>query len=272
MSFHRPPLGLGEDTRVRGSPQKQQDFRGSAILHQQRRLKQATQFVHKDSADLLPLDQLRRLGTSKDLQPHSVIQRRLMGGSPVKEPSELAQVPQLCGRGAPPCNLETRPPKLHNEDPSPVPNELLSTKQPEDAEVEGWRGRVPLVPCQVGTWDICATLSTERQENLISKTCVERLGLQSANGPGDKMVVDVALGGDMALDGAAAWTCKAVIVDDNTIDFSIGLETLISLKACIDLEHGVLKTPTQEIPFMTSPAQRPTMEKMIDTVSDLTDQ
>ncbi|XP_073505489.1 nuclear receptor-interacting protein 2 [Phyllobates terribilis] len=260
MSFHRPPLGLGEDARVRASPQKEQVFRGSAILHQQRRLKQATQFVHKDSADLLPLDQLRRLGTSKDLQPHSVLQRRLMGGSPVKETSDLAPVPHPFGQGAPPSSVETRPPKLHNEDPSPSPNELLPTKQPEDLEVQGWRGHVPLVPCKVGTWDICATLSTDREDNLISRACVERLGLQSANGPGDKMVVDVALG------GVAVRSCKAVIVDDDTIDFSIGLDTLISLKACIDLEHGVLKTPTEEIPFMTSPARRPTTEKMINTV------
>ncbi|KPP64612.1 hypothetical protein Z043_117018 [Scleropages formosus] len=42
-------------------------MRDKAILHQQRRLKQATQFTHKDSADLLPLDGLKRLGTSKDL-------------------------------------------------------------------------------------------------------------------------------------------------------------------------------------------------------------
>lgn len=42
-------------------------IRDKAILHQQRRLKQATQFSHKDSADLLPLDGLKRLGTSKDL-------------------------------------------------------------------------------------------------------------------------------------------------------------------------------------------------------------
>lgn len=42
-------------------------IRDKAILHQQRRLKQATQFTHKDSADLLPLDGLKRLGTSKDL-------------------------------------------------------------------------------------------------------------------------------------------------------------------------------------------------------------
>ncbi|XP_053110625.1 nuclear receptor-interacting protein 2 isoform X3 [Hemicordylus capensis] len=37
------------------------------MLQQNRHLKQATQFVHKDSADLLPLDGLKRLGTSKDL-------------------------------------------------------------------------------------------------------------------------------------------------------------------------------------------------------------
>lgn len=42
-------------------------IRDKAIQHQQRRLKQATQFTHKDSADLLPLDGLKRLGTTKDL-------------------------------------------------------------------------------------------------------------------------------------------------------------------------------------------------------------
>ncbi|EMP39693.1 Nuclear receptor-interacting protein 2 [Chelonia mydas] len=43
------------------------ELQDKAILQQKRRLKQATQFVHKDSADLLPLDGLKRLGTSKDL-------------------------------------------------------------------------------------------------------------------------------------------------------------------------------------------------------------
>ena len=46
-------------------------IRDKALQHQQRRLKQATQFTHKDSADLLPLDGLKRLGTcSKDLVSH----------------------------------------------------------------------------------------------------------------------------------------------------------------------------------------------------------
>ena len=55
------------------------DMRDKAILHQQRRLKQATQFTHKDSADLLPLDGLKRLGTSKDL---------------VRPPENLSNIPE----------------------------------------------------------------------------------------------------------------------------------------------------------------------------------
>lgn len=52
---------------------KEFEMRDKAIMHQQRRLKQATQFMHKDSADLLPLDGLKRLGTSKDLVSGSLV-------------------------------------------------------------------------------------------------------------------------------------------------------------------------------------------------------
>uniref|UniRef100_U3IWU8 Nuclear receptor interacting protein 2 n=1 Tax=Anas platyrhynchos platyrhynchos TaxID=8840 RepID=U3IWU8_ANAPP len=76
----------GEQKQSEGTPDPERqdcevELRNKAILQQKRRLKQATQFVHKDSADLLPLDGLTRLGTSKDLQPHSVVQRRLMEGN-----------------------------------------------------------------------------------------------------------------------------------------------------------------------------------------------
>uniref|UniRef100_A0A671MAY6 Nuclear receptor-interacting protein 2-like n=1 Tax=Sinocyclocheilus anshuiensis TaxID=1608454 RepID=A0A671MAY6_9TELE len=69
------------------------EMRDKAIMHQQRRLKQATQFMHKDSADLLPLDGLKRLGTSKDLQPHSIVQRRLLEGNIPRLRGEARDVP-----------------------------------------------------------------------------------------------------------------------------------------------------------------------------------
>ena len=49
-----------------GDRGREAELRGRARLSQQRRLRQATQFLHKDSADLLPLDGLKKLGSSKD--------------------------------------------------------------------------------------------------------------------------------------------------------------------------------------------------------------
>lgn len=51
---------------LRESRQQQTDIREAASLRLQRRMKQAVQFIHKDSADLLPLDGLKKLGTSKE--------------------------------------------------------------------------------------------------------------------------------------------------------------------------------------------------------------
>lgn len=42
------------------------DISKAAALRRQRNIKQSIQFLHKDSADLLPLDGLKKLGTSKE--------------------------------------------------------------------------------------------------------------------------------------------------------------------------------------------------------------
>ncbi|PIO37555.1 hypothetical protein AB205_0101150 [Aquarana catesbeiana] len=147
MSFHKPPVGLPEDAKIRGSPRKDQDLRGAAILHQQRRLKQATQFVHKDSADLLPLDQLRRLGTSKDLQPHSVIQRRLLGGSPIKETSSLVPSFHLCNLGVQSTNESAKVGERIDEDFDTVQDQ--PTAPDTSKETPGsWAQRSLLISCK----------------------------------------------------------------------------------------------------------------------------
>lgn len=50
------------------------EIREAAALRQQRRIKQAIQFLHKDSADLLPLDGLNKLGTSKEWVRQAILQ------------------------------------------------------------------------------------------------------------------------------------------------------------------------------------------------------
>lgn len=55
---------LGMYTVMRTENRRDSGVLDAAAIRQQRRLKQAIQFLHKDSADLLPLDGLKKLGTS----------------------------------------------------------------------------------------------------------------------------------------------------------------------------------------------------------------
>lgn len=89
MSTRQETRREGGDSSRRGQGA---ELRDRAHLSQQRRLKQATQFLHKDSADLLPLDSLKRLGTSKDL---------------VRKPSPLPQTLPLPKTSATPLHLST---------------------------------------------------------------------------------------------------------------------------------------------------------------------
>ncbi|XP_070227842.1 nuclear receptor-interacting protein 2 isoform X1 [Bos mutus] len=131
-----------------GDRGREAELRGRARLSQQRRLRQATQFLHKDSADLLPLDGLKRLGTSKDWQPHSVIQRRLVvEGSPGRPQGEppRAQAP------------------IHGQE------SRTKTSKPKRSAL--------LVNCKCRDQDLQVAVDTGTQYNQISAGCLSRLGL-----------------------------------------------------------------------------------------------
>ncbi|XP_006172113.1 nuclear receptor-interacting protein 2 [Tupaia chinensis] len=200
------------------------ELRDRAHLSQQRRLKQATQFLHKDSADLLPLDSLKKLGTSKDLQPHSVIQRRLAEGNQ---------------RG-----LQGEPP-------------------PGQALLHGQEGRTSrtetpalLVSCKCQDQLLLVAVDTGTQYNQISARCLSRLGLAkralTAHGgdpaPGPPRQVEQL---ELQL-GQETVACSAQVVDAESPEFCLGLQTLLSLKCCIDLDRGVLRlrAPFSELPFL----------------------
>ncbi|XP_078424330.1 nuclear receptor-interacting protein 2 [Cetorhinus maximus] len=204
------------------------EIRDKAILHQQRRLKQATQFIHKDSADLLPLDGLKRLGTSKDLQPHNIVQRRL---------------------------LESNITKLH-EDPrdtrsmthSPLAEQMKSSVNKDTACSQQWD--TLNVHCKCCDQEIKVTINTGCQQNTISTSCLNRIGskeLPAAESEdcGDNRFthtskimervekLEIMLGKEKV-------ECSALVVDNETCELSLGLQTLLSLKCVIDLERGAL--------------------------------
>eukprot|EP00063_Salmo_salar_P088965 XP_014063800.1 PREDICTED: nuclear receptor-interacting protein 2-like [Salmo salar] len=254
-------------------------IRDKAILGQQRRLKQATQFTHKDSADLLPLDGLKRLGTSKDLQPHSIVQRRLMAGNitqlrdeaRVGRPSPLVDSKEGGGGDAEEKSestaddsteesersLETR--SDEEEDSSEAGGKTSSTAGNDKTE-EGRKDRpltTLLVQCKCCDTEVKASINTGSQHNRISSFCCRRLGLvptqegppcEQTEGQGSVRGLQLQLGRQIV-------QCSAHVTEDEVFELCLGLQTLQELKCCVDLSSRVLKLQGsgEELPFMEPP-------------------
>ncbi|XP_013044499.1 nuclear receptor-interacting protein 3 isoform X1 [Anser cygnoides] len=223
---------------------KEVEIREAASLRQQRRMKQAVQFIHKDSADLLPLDGLKKLGTSKDTQPHNILQRRLME-------TNLSKLRSSRGSWSLKSDISAQTNKLNQ-------TKLGSSRKVEDEEFI-------VVSCQCAGKELKAVVDTGLQHNLMSSACLDRLGLKEhlealpseeeaislphnerVIGQIDHLVLTV---------GAVRVECAALVVEDNEKSFSFGLQTLKSLKCVINMEkhHLVLgKTDREEIPFVDS--------------------
>ncbi|XP_021156209.1 nuclear receptor-interacting protein 3 isoform X2 [Columba livia] len=219
---------------------KEVEIREAASLRQQRRMKQAVQFIHKDSADLLPLDGLKKLGTSKDTQPHNILQKRLME-------TNLSKLRSSRGGWTPKSDISAQTNKLNQ-------TKLGSSGKTEDEELIMCAGQ-----------ELKAVVDTGSQHNLMSSACLDRLGLKEHLKalPGDEEVVSLlnkvrAIGQIEHLTltlGAIPVECAALVVEDNEKPFSFGLQTLKSLKCVINMEkhHLVLgKTEREEIPFVGS--------------------
>ncbi|XP_032329045.1 nuclear receptor-interacting protein 2 [Camelus dromedarius] len=209
-----------------GSGGREAELRGRAQLSQQRRLRQATQFLHKDSADLLPLDSLKRLGTSKDWQPHSVIQRRLVEGT-----------------------------QSHAQGESPLVQALIHGQEGRRRTSKTERPAL-LVNCKCQDQVLRVAVDTGTDYNQISAGCLSRLGLgkRALKAPGG----DLAPGPPAQVEqlelqlGQETVACSARVVDVESPELCLGLQTLLALKCCIDLERGVLRlrAPFSELPFL----------------------
>ncbi|XP_063053945.1 nuclear receptor-interacting protein 3-like [Engraulis encrasicolus] len=122
-------------------------------MRQQRRIKQAIQFLHKDSADLLPLDGLNKLGTSKEWQPHTILQRRILEANLCHSKSN---------------NNHGGPKQLHNNPCRPL---LRTAREEEDSEL------VHVVGKCCGR-DVPILVDTGCAVNLISTVSVEKMGVK----------------------------------------------------------------------------------------------
>uniref|UniRef100_A0A8D0F2Y0 Nuclear receptor interacting protein 3 n=1 Tax=Strix occidentalis caurina TaxID=311401 RepID=A0A8D0F2Y0_STROC len=220
---------------------KEVEIREAASLRQQRRMKQAVQFIHKDSADLLPLDGLKKLGTSKDTQPHNILQKRLME-------TNLSKLRSSRGSWTPKSDISVQTNKLNQ-------TKLGSSGKTEDEELI-------VVSCQCAGKELKAVVDTGSQHNLMSSACLDRLGLKEHLKalPGDDKMVSLpykvrAIGQIECLAlmvGAVPVECAALVVGEC---FSLLPKGIYSLQCVINMEkhHLVLgKTDREEIPFVGS--------------------
>ncbi|KAF3705293.1 Nuclear receptor-interacting protein 2 Neuronal-interacting factor X 1 [Channa argus] len=250
-------------------------IRDKAILHQQRRLKQATQFTHKDSADLLPLDGLKRLGTSKDLQPHSIVQRRLLEGNitrlrgEARDPSARVRSP-LADTKDGPSEAEER--SESTADDSTEERESLEeserslrSDEEDDSSEAGARQMAEktedtgsstlltalVVQCKCCEAEVKASINTGSQHNHISTTCCQRLGLVPSQDSSPCGVGSSVAALQLQL-GRQTVQCSAHVREDEVFELCLGLQTLSELKCCLDLSRRVLKLQGcgEELPFL----------------------
>ncbi|XP_043915700.1 nuclear receptor-interacting protein 3 [Protopterus annectens] len=224
------------------SVRKDAEFRESASLLQQRKMKQAVQFMHKDSADLLPLDGLKKLGTSKDTQPHNILQRRVLESNLTKFRNNIrgsrnpsSGMPAQCKEG------------------NQLKQECLKRTEEED---------MIFVWCKCAGKDLKALIDTGCRYNMISTACLSRLGLKDHVKTEKNDIGNLTLPRSLKVAGYIEHVtvtigkiqvdCSAVIFEEDTRSFSLGLQTLRSLKCVIDMEKRQLvlwKTEKEEIPF-----------------------
>lgn len=253
-------------------------LRDKAILHQQRRLKQATQFTHKDSADLLPLDGLKRLGTSKDLQPHSIVQRRLLEGNITRLRGEARDAgarvrSPLADTKDGPADAEERSEstaddsteeresleeserslRSDEEDDSSEAAAGQAAEKPESSEASTLLAAL-VVQCKCHDTEVKVSINTGSQHNHISTSCCRRLGLLTT--PGGAPCGQRGSVADVQLQlGRQTLQCSALVQEDEAFELRLGLQTLLELQCCLDLSRRLLKLQGSgdELPFLNPP-------------------
>ncbi|XP_035251065.1 nuclear receptor-interacting protein 3-like isoform X1 [Anguilla anguilla] len=222
---------------------KDMEIREAAALRQQRRMKQAVQFIHKDSADLLPLDGLKKLGTSKEMQPHTIIQRRLLE-------TNLSR-----------CRLNNRGTKFTSnsivlQNNSFNHSKLEDLTQPEEEDLI-------YVCCKCCGWELKALIDTGSQLNFMSSAYIEKLGLKDMVNM-NKMVKDslpfqrdleaVGRMDKLSIEfGQVKFECAVTVVENHKAFISLGNRTLKSLKCVIDMEKQIIilgRTEREQVPFV----------------------
>uniref|UniRef100_G1SJ52 Nuclear receptor interacting protein 3 n=1 Tax=Oryctolagus cuniculus TaxID=9986 RepID=G1SJ52_RABIT len=211
---------------------KETDMREAAPLRQQRRMKQAVQFIHKDSADLLPLDGLKKLGSSKDtVSPRGRARLGTPAAAVRRAPFWEGSSEEITFEES---LKETREQSMLG----------LECSGQQEKQMEGPEVSVCLTCLKSSRRPVWLELKEHVRSH---KHEGEKLSLPrhlKVVGQIEHLVITL---GSLRLD------CPAAVVEDNEKNLSLGLQTLRSLKCVINLDkHRLImgKTDKEEIPFV----------------------
>ncbi|XP_036002262.1 nuclear receptor-interacting protein 3 isoform X1 [Fundulus heteroclitus] len=228
-------------TGMRAENRSSSEALDAAALRQQRRLKQAIQFLHRDSADLLPLDGLKKLGTSKQGQPHTILQKRLLE-------AKLSQGRIDTHRGTPSRGVQRSCRRLSNEDEKEGGDDIIC------------------VACKCFGQEVTLLIDTGCRMNLISSLTVDRLGLKVLVEENKTDPVGFPFQRKLCIDGYIRELSLTVgglrimssffIVESTKPLMSLGSKTLNSLKCVIDTDKQILvfgTTTREQVDFVKMP-------------------
>uniref|UniRef100_A0A3P9N8V5 Nuclear receptor-interacting protein 3 n=1 Tax=Poecilia reticulata TaxID=8081 RepID=A0A3P9N8V5_POERE len=229
-------------TGMRAENRSSSEVLDAAALRQQRRLKQAIQFLHRDSADLLPLDGLKKLGTSKQGQPHNILQKRLLE-------AKLSQG-RIDTQGVTP-NSRGRQPSCWR----------FSNDNTEEAEED-----LIYVACKCFGQEVPVLIDTGCSMNLMSSSTVDSLGLKvlveenkmDPDGfPFQRRLCSDGCIRELSLNiGGLRIMSSFFIVESTKPLLSLGSKTLKSFKCVIDTDKQMLvfgTTTREQVEFVKKP-------------------
>ncbi|KAM4572980.1 nuclear receptor-interacting protein 3-like [Odontesthes bonariensis] len=207
-----------------------------------RRLKQAIQFFHRDSADLLPLDGLKKLGTSTQGQPHNILQKRLL------EAKLSRGRVKMCGVSANSGGV------------------LLTCRRLSSNEDEKDEDDFIHVACKCFGQEVKVLIDTGFKLNLMSSRTVERLGLKEMVQESKMETDGFPFQRNLCIDGLIEELsltigqlrimCSFVVVESTKPLMSLGSKTLKSHKCVIDTERQMLvfgTTVREQVQFTKKP-------------------